>query len=129
MNDWVKPDTLFSPDECAKGATSAMKQLAKGKDGNSDAGQNSQSTGSSLTPIVSASTPDSPTVGTNTTWTQSEQTALERGMAQYGSNMDPSERWARIAEEVPDKSSDECFARFKQLRSELRAKKKFDTGS
>jgi curved DNA-binding protein CbpA len=84
-------------------------------------------TGSSAS---SSSSTTTTTTTTTTEWTQSQQTALEKGMSTHKAGdiyKDASDRWALIAGEVPGKTATECIARYKHLRDELRAKKKNTT--
>lgn len=57
------------------------------------------------------------------TWTQDQQSALEKAIVKYRSITNSVEKWNAIASEVPDKDSEACIARFKECRERaLKAK-------
>ena len=135
LNDWIKPDMPFTPEECAKGANTAIKHLSKPrnsdnsttpcseyvataprcmKDGGSSCGENSN--------MVSAVKFEYPKQS-HDDWTQSQQKALENGLKKYTADMDSSERWRLIAVGVDGKSSQECLNRYKFLRDDLRRRR------
>lgn len=143
LNDWIKPDVLFTPDECTKGANFAMKHLSKSKDATVSTVQSAhtlQHTNMDSTSALwdqpaskhiaeNCDISDSPVVSSIASdfsgeWTQLQQTALEQGIVKYSSDLPASKRWDLISICVPGKSSDECLSRYRELRDKLRNKKK-----
>ena len=58
-------------------------------------------------------------------WTQADQTLLEEGLRKNPAGKTPeakAERWKVIAEGIPGKSANDCIARYKFLREQLKAK-------
>lgn len=53
-------------------------------------------------------------------WTSEQQKAMLAALKKYPATMDKNERWASIAGEVEGKSKKDCFARFKEIRAELK---------
>ena len=50
-------------------------------------------------------------------WTAEQQQDFEQALRSVPQELDPQERWARIAELVPGRTKRECVARFKELRA------------
>jgi len=57
-------------------------------------------------------------------WSPEQQKQLEEAMKKFPSTLAPAERWAKIAENVPGKTKQQCVARFKYIRELIAAKKK-----
>jgi chemotaxis protein histidine kinase CheA len=58
------------------------------------------------------------------TWTQQQQSALEKAIVTYRSITNSVEKWNAIANDVPDKDTDACIKRFKECREKAIAAKK-----
>ena len=55
-------------------------------------------------------------------WTPHQDQQLQHGLQMYPSSLEKNTRWSRIAQEVTGKSKKECVARFKGIRTALKAK-------
>lgn len=53
-------------------------------------------------------------------WNQAQQTALEQAVLTYFPSMEKVERWTKIANEVPDKTINQCLHRYKYLKEYFR---------
>eukprot|EP00966_Prymnesium_polylepis_P114477 2645448-Prymnesium_polylepis.1 len=54
-------------------------------------------------------------------WSAAQQKALETALSKFPGTA--PERWTRIAEEVPGKTSGECISRYKSLAAALKARR------
>jgi DnaJ family protein C protein 2 len=53
-------------------------------------------------------------------WSEEQELALVQALKRHGKEL--SDRWERVAAEVPGKGKSACFKRFKELREAFRAK-------
>eukprot|EP01066_Platyproteum_vivax_P014916 Platyproteum_vivax@DN6654_c0_g1_i1.p2 len=56
-------------------------------------------------------------------WSAEQQQALEQALQQFPTSMAANERWAAIADAVPNKSKKQCVARFKNIREAVMKQK------
>lgn len=141
MNDRIRPEVLFTPEECTKGANMAMEHISKVREvrtvdplkqiRNSNSSSHNNSSGGAIGQNVADT--HGPVIleagdrlSENLEWTQAQQTALELSLVKHPNNVDiePALRWEAIAEGVPFKSASECRARYKLLCRQLKAKNK-----
>lgn len=66
---------------------------------------------------------DEPIVMPETDWSQRQQQLLELAIIKYPKTCG-ADRWAKIASEVPDKTADQCVARYKHLVEVVKAQRK-----
>ena len=108
MNDSLKPQEPFTPEECSKKAHEAVAKMSQ----NVIESKAAKEAVKESTAIETSS------------WTQEQQKSLEKGLVAYPSGSLPiAERWEKIANDVEGKTAKECLAQFKELCAKLKNKK------
>ena len=70
-----------------------------------------------------SSPPVSPAPADAPAWTEEQELALVRALKAHGKELG-TERWAKVAEEVPGQSAAACLRRFKELKAAVKSTKK-----
>ena len=60
-------------------------------------------------------------IALDTAWTEAEQRALEKGLKTYPSSL-KEERWCKIAENLPNRTPEDCRKRFKAIAKALKVR-------
>lgn len=65
----------------------------------------------------------------HTSWTNAQQQALETALQSHKGRLTQKEEWHAIAQEVPGKTANDCFTRFKEVRAAILASSGFQNSS
>lgn len=134
MNEWIKPELPYTPEECTRSAHRAMEALAELKLKRSQANPNVPAVTAVKTENFNSSTNAIKTVDLEcnhanvsvddkSLWSQEQQKCLEEGLIRFPQSMEKKKRWQCVAECVSGKSVKECVDRYNYLRNEFRKKK------